>query len=178
MVALTRNKTYLLLSHKLACNFIFFGDCITCLSVDDSHWLAEAHSRNTWADYKLAASSFFETLQGKETHGLQLANSKAALMLLSIQYPQLLHSCAVIFPVVWTSEFAVQTLAEVSEWAEGILSRWEKCWQGPVLQFFKTVWNLRATYVKRKVIFGLLVFTFIWIKAEQNRNIWIMDRLL
>lgn len=172
-MTLTTNKTY-----SFPIKQLFFGDSITCLLEDHSHWLPEAHSRNTWADYKLPASSFFESFcKGKEH------------MVYSWQIPrQLWHSLAYNIPkpsmaVLWsfllsgTSELAVQMLAKVSELAEGTLSRWEKCWLGPVLQFFKTVWNLRAADVKSKVIFGLFVFTFSWIEGEWNRNVQIVDRL-
>lgn len=143
-MTLTTNKAYSFPIKQLS-----FGNGITCLPEDDLHWLAEVHSRNTLADYKLVTSSLFESFcKGKEH------------MVYSWQIPrQLWHSLAYNIPkpsmaVLWsfllsgTSELAVQTLAQVSEWAEGTLSGWEKCWLSPVLQFFRDCLKFE-TYLRK-----------------------------
>lgn len=43
-----------------------FGSGVTCVSEDDSQWLAEVHSRKSGADYKLAAASFKVCCRGRE----------------------------------------------------------------------------------------------------------------
>lgn len=118
------------------------------VQVPDQAWKTHSLRRHYFC-WQLAAFPFFESVRGTGTRGFQLANSKATVTVVSTRCPQPLCGCAV------GDRWPCHADESQSVWARGILTLCEKCWPGPVLQFFNIAWNLRAAYINPKWTFAL-----------------------